>query len=272
MNERKRLEEANTTAAEARQALQRRIKELEADLRTRVQSLEDSVKVYHSYAEGLKLVPASARNARGEDLSIEVDIRAKKREGLLKTEVRNHVLPILQQMRAELTQTTLELRSEKMRESELFEEMAHQRTELLESQAALEAKQRRAEASYKREKELLDQSSAMQGSEVDGMESRLMQLRDTAAEEARLTAAKRRLAEINAVRGARKAEHDRKMGEMRHSIMEVVSYCADHREMVQSQLEELKAHYAHSLQNLLVGAPQEGDEYTGDFNNSTFIE
>ena len=73
----------------------------EADLRTRVQSLEEAVKMYHGYAEGLKLVPASARNARGEDLSIDVDIRAKKREGLLRTEVRNHVLPILQQMKAE---------------------------------------------------------------------------------------------------------------------------------------------------------------------------
>lgn len=272
VNERKRLEEANSTASETRQSMQRKIKELEGDLRSRVQSLEEAVKVYHSYAESLKLVPASARNARGEDLAIEVDIRAKKREGLLKTEVRNHVLPILQQMKAELTQTTLELRSDKMREVEVLEEMAAQRSELLETQTTLEAKQRRAEANYKREKELLDQSAAMQGTELDGMESRLIMLRDTATEEARLTATKRRIAEINSIRGARRAEHERKVGEMRQAIMEVVSMCADHRENVQGQLEDLKSQYSGRLQTLLRGAPQEGEDYMGDANSSAFVD
>jgi len=271
VTERKRLEEANSTASETRQAMTKRIKELEADLRSRVQSLEEAVKVYHGYAEGLKLVPASARNARGEDLSIDVDIRAKKREGLLRTEVRNHVLPILQQMKAELTQTTLELRSDKMREVEMLEEMAAQRTELLEQQTALEAKQRRAEVSYKREKELLDQSSAMQGHDLDTMESRLISLRDTAAEEARLTATKRRIAEINSIRAARRAEHTRKVTELRQSIMEVVSMCADHRENVQGQLEDLKAQYSGRLATLLSGAPQEGEEYLGD-QQSSFVD
>ena len=272
VNERKRLEEANSTATEMRQGMQRKIKELEGDLRSRVQALEEAVKVYHTYAEGLKLVPASARNARGEDLSIELDIRAKKREGLLKTEVRNHVLPILQQMKAELTQTTLDLRSDKMREMEVIEEIAAQRSELLESQIALEAKQRRAEVAYKREKELLDQSAAMQGSDLDSMETRLAQLRETGPDETKHGALKRRIAEINAIRGARRAEHQRKVGEMRQSIMEVVSMCADHRENVQAQLEELKTQYSSRLATLLTGAPQEGDDYMGDANSSAFVE
>lgn len=263
VTERKRLEDANTAATETRQNLQRRIKEMEGDLRVRVQALEDAVRMYHSYAEGLKLVPASARNARGQDLSIEVDIRAKKREGLLRTEVRNHILPVLAQMKAELTETTLELRAEKMREQEELDEIEAQRGELLESQTVLEAKQRKAEAGYKREKELHDQAAAMQSAELDTMEARLMQLRDTAAEEAKLTATKRRIAEITSLRAARKAEHDRKVGAMKEAIMEVVAQCADHREMVQQQLEDLKAQYSGRLQALLNSSPAERDDYNG---------
>lgn len=263
VTERKRLEDANTAATETRQNLQRKIKEMESDLRVRVQALEDSVRVYHSYAEGLKLVPASARNARGQDLGIDIDIRAKKREGLLRTEVRNHILPILAQMKAELTETTLELRAEKMREQEAMDEIEAQRSEILESQSALEAKQRKAEAGYKREKELHDQSAAIHSTELDTMEARLMQLRDTAAEEAKLTATKRRIAEITSLRAARKTEHDRKVAAMKESIMEVVVQCADHREMVQQQLEALKSQYASRLQSLLSTSPAEGDDYNG---------
>jgi kinetochore protein NDC80 len=265
VNERKRLEDANAVAVEARQGVQRQIKELEVSLRTRVGALEEAVKMYHTYAEGLKLVPVSARNARGLDLSIEVDIRARKKEGLLKTEVRNHVLPALQQMKAELTQTTFELRNERMREEEELGEIEAQKSEHLETIAAMEAKQRRAEVGYKREKELLDQSAAIQTTEIDGMEARLMQLRDTAMAEATLTAAKRRIAEITAMRAARKAEHERKIAAMKESIMETVSMCADHREMVQQQLEDLKAQYTHRLQVVLNPVPVDGGEgYMGD--------
>jgi hypothetical protein len=47
--------------------------------------------------------------------------------------------------------------------------------------------------------------------------------------------------------------------------METVSMCADHREMVQSQLEELKAQYTQRLQDVLNPAPVDGGEgYMGD--------
>ena len=70
------------------------------------------VAAYHALASDLKLVPATARNARGQHLSIDIDIRAKKREGLLKTDIRHDILPVLNDMHGELGNTTLKLRSE----------------------------------------------------------------------------------------------------------------------------------------------------------------
>lgn len=66
-------------------------------------------------------------------LGIEIDIRAKNREGLLKSDIRNQIVPILQQMRGELNETTLSLRSEHIQEQEQFDEVEAQKNELMES-------------------------------------------------------------------------------------------------------------------------------------------
>jgi kinetochore protein NDC80 len=261
VQEKLRLEEAHRVAFEQRQQEHVHAKELEAALRGKVQALEESAKVYYTYAEGLKLVPSSARNARGLELGIEVDIRAKKREGLLKTDVRNYILPALHQTKAELCESTHSLRAERMQCEEEAEELQAQRAELTEALAAAEGKLRRAEAAYKREKDMLDQSTAMHTKEMDAMEARLVQLRDTGAEEAKITAAKRRLAETSAIRAARKAEHDRKKKAMMESIMEVVALCASHRESVQQQLVELKSAYSNRLQMFLSAPPLSSASY-----------
>jgi kinetochore protein NDC80 len=159
VNERKRLEEAQAAASESRQALQRRCCELEMALRDKVQYLEDAVRAYHTVAGDLQLVPATARNARGENLGIELDIGAKKREGLIKTDIRRGVLPVLQELKKELVETTLALRSDLLAEQDLLDEIDCKRTELLGAKEMMEAKLKRAEAAYKREKDLLDQGT-----------------------------------------------------------------------------------------------------------------
>lgn len=270
VNERKRLEDANAQALEQRQVILRQIKEIEATLRVRIQAIEQAVKAYHAQAESLKLVPASARNARGLDLSIIIDTRASKKAGVLKTEVRNQIIPALQQMKAELMETTFDLRAERMKEDENMAELEAQRAEYLEVISTSETKQRRAEVNYQREKELNDQALAVREGEVDTLEARLIKLRDTATAEATLTATQRRIAELNAIRAARKAEHERKVAAMKKSILEVVNMCADHREMVQHQLDDLKGMYADKLQSMLQGPALDG--YVGDSILSEGVE
>ena len=261
INERERLEEAQCVASEHRQVLQRKIWECEMSLRDKVQALEDTVRAYHSIAEDLKMVPQSARNARGENLSIDLDIRAKRREGLLKTAVKKTILPVLQDVKKELNDTTLELRAELMGEQDSLAEIQSQHQELKEAFDSYEVKLRRAEAAYKREKESLDQSNEIQSRELDAMESRLLQLRDTTTEEVKINSATRRIAEVQATRTARQSEHQRKRTEMIEAIMDVVSLAANHREVVQTKLEDLKANYSQRLQQFLNGEELNIDKY-----------
>ena len=248
VNERQRLEDAQQGASENRQLLQKKIWELEMTLRDKVQALEDSVKAYHSVAEDLKLMPQTARNARGMDLAIQIDIRAKKRDGLLKTDVRKKIVPVLQDLRSELSDTTLGFRSELLAEQDVAEEGEARRQELSESAELYEQKLRRAETAYKREKEGLDQAADIHGKELDAMEQRLVQLRDTTTEEAAISIANRRLNENKAMRTARQQEHLLKKRGLSENITEVVAACAVHREQVQHSLHQLKGEYADRLQ------------------------
>ena len=166
-----------------------------------VQALEESVTLYQSYAEGLKLIPSTARNARGHDFNIEIDIRAKSKDGLLKSDIRKNITPLLTQLKHELSEITISLRSEYMIENDNYEEIENKRNELEEVKNETEMKIRRAESAYQREKELFDQNVLLHAKEMDAMETRLVMLRDTALEEAKITAAKRRISESIHMKG-----------------------------------------------------------------------
>ena len=161
VNERQRLEEAQVAASENRQGLQRKIYELEMALRDKVQYLEDTARAYHTIAADLQLIPQNARNARGENLTIEIDISAKKREGLIKTDIRSGVLPVLHELKKELAETTLSFRAELLSEQDIADEIDCKRSELLGGKEVIEAKLKRAEIAYKREKDLLDQGTEL---------------------------------------------------------------------------------------------------------------
>eukprot|EP01038_Epipyxis_sp_PR26KG_P016094 gene16094-21870_t len=250
--ERERLEETQQITSENRQNLQRKIWELEMILRDKVQCLEDTARAYHSIAEGLKIIPKTARNSRGEDLSIEIDIRAKKKEGLVKTNIRQDIIPILQDIHKQVSEGSLALRSECISEQDAAEEVENRKHELFEAREQYEIKLKRIEATYKREKEMFDQSLDIHGKELDAMESRLLQLRDTATEEAHITSNVRKLNEIQAMRQARLNEHQRKKSNMIESIMDIVSQCANHRENVHQKLEHMKIIYSNQLQSLRI--------------------
>ncbi len=153
LNEKQRLEDAHAQASSQRQSLQSRIWELELSLREKVAGLEETVRSYHSIAEDLKMVPSTAVNARGENLQIEIDTRTKKREGLLKTEIRKAILPVLQSVHTELNSTTLSLRNEMLAEEDAAEEVQLLQAQRRDEIDSHEARVRRVEAQYKREKE-----------------------------------------------------------------------------------------------------------------------
>jgi hypothetical protein len=224
-------------------------------LRDRVQGLEDTVRAYTSIAEDLKLVPHTARNARGKHLSIEIDVRAKKRDGLLKSEVKKDIVPALQEFRTELNALSSRMRGDIMKDQDVVEELDIKITEMQDDLNVAEAKLRRFEEAYKREKETNDQAAELHAKEMDAMETRLNRLRDTATEEARTTAAQRQATETRAARDMRRNEHARKKREIMESIMDVVGQCANHRELVQHKLMNLKEKYSEKLETVIVSNP-----------------
>ena len=128
-------------------------------LRDRVQALEDSARAYNTVAEDLKVVPYTAKYARGRNLSMNVDVKAKKRDGLLKTDVRKDILPALQELRTEFVAHSASLRNHCLLEKDALEDLAAAMGELEERRQLCEGKLRRAEESYKREREVLDQAA-----------------------------------------------------------------------------------------------------------------
>jgi kinetochore protein NDC80 len=251
INEKIRLENELKLISEHRSNLTRKIWELEISLRDKVQLLEDTVRTYHSIAEDLKMIPQSARNSRNENLMIEIDIRAKRREGLLKTMVKQAILPILLDVKRELQEMTLELRDEFMKEQEAKEELESSQNELRTIMENFDSKLKRIEAIYKREKENLDSFNDVHLKEIDSMETRLLQLTDTAVEEAKITSSTRRITEINSLRQTKYQEYVRTKKHLIESIMEVVSLSANHREMVLNSLEQLKSNYQAKLNEIV---------------------
>lgn len=226
-------------------------------LRDRVQALEDTSRAYNGVAEDLKLIPHTARHAKGRNLALEVDVRTKKRDGLLRTDVRTDILPALLELRAEFVEKTITLRNECMVEKDAAEDFYVAGNELKEQKLSCEAKVKRAEDAYKRERLILDQASEMHAKEMETMDTRLLSLRDTAMEESRIAAAARKANETRVSRGTRYEEHQRKSKEMSAAIMDVVAVCAEHRELVQQRLGDVREMYVQRLESMLTGSAAE---------------
>jgi kinetochore protein NDC80 len=282
MAERDQLQQSQDQASKNRQILQRRVWESEMALRDRVQALEDSSRAYNGVAEDLKLVPHTARNAKGRVLHLEVDVKAKKRDGLLKTDVRADILPALQELRAELMERTITLKNESLAEKDAAEDYNLTANELQEQRNMCEAKLRRAEETYQRERAILDRASEMHGKEMEAMDTRLLRLRDTATDETRVAAAARRANEARLSRGIRYEDHQRRSKEIAASIMDVVAICAEHRELVQLRLGAVREMYVQRLDSMLTGsaaasvssfAALAAEEYTAsDYRDTSHID
>lgn len=250
-NERLRLEKTFEQLSEMRVNYNREVYRLELVLRDNLAYLESSVRSYHGIAEDLKLVPMSNKNARGEDYSIEVDLKSKRADQLLKTDIKNHLLMLLSDVRRELQEMTLELRQEVLEEQERIEEQEISRSHLQEELNQHREKLEFLEDIYAKEKANFDQTHTLTNKELYALEHKLLALRDVTVEEARLTSLNRRIGELTASRQTHAIEHAAKKELLIGEIIDAISLCAGHREEVQTTLDDLKTTFAERLQALL---------------------
>jgi SMC interacting uncharacterized protein involved in chromosome segregation len=167
--------------------------------------------------------------------------------------VRKDILPALHEMRADYMARTMALRKECIAEKDAVEDSNIASNELQESRQMFESKLRRAEDAYKRERVILDQASEMHAKEMEAMDMRLLSLRDTAMEETRVAAAARRANETRLTRSVRQEDHLRRTKEISSAIMDVVTVCAEHRELVQHRLGDVREMYMQGLERMLTG-------------------
>lgn len=92
-----------------------------------------------------------------------------------------------------------------------------------------ESRNQRADELYRREKEVHDNAMTVHTTEVSVLEERLLQCRDTTAEDIRIATASRRVADERSRKTFNRDEFQRMRKELMDGIMDVVTKCADHR-------------------------------------------
>ena len=138
---------------------------------------------------------------------------------------------------------------------EELEDIEAQTTTLSEEHINVETKVKRSEELYQHEKEMFDQTQLTHETEMRDIETRLMKVRDTTAEDNRIATASRKIIELQAARDSRQSAHRQMKRELMEAVMEAVTQCASHREFVQQQLSDTKSMVKSRLEAIIL---QEG--------------
>eukprot|EP01034_Spumella_vulgaris_P022047 gene22047-28142_t len=232
-----------------------RVRAMEFELRGKVAGLQKFVKAYMSVAKHLYLVPHTARSARGKDLSIAVNLLARKRRDLLNIDVRDVILPLLRSLQADTTATTGQLQSDLLAAEEALDQVQASKEELMDADKDCKGSLYRLKMVEKREKNALDHKMAARATELLHLEHRLSEVRDNAADEALIALSERRMAETEALRAVRREEHERKKRAILTSITTIASQCAEHKESLHLHLAGLSENLSPFLLDLLTAPP-----------------
>ena len=161
-------------------------------------------------------------------------------------------------MRKDIIEVTQGLKADLIAEKEALEECLQREAERRDAKQAIDHKIRKLEETYRREKESWELTEQMLRDEIDALETRLLKLSDLGGEEARVSAALRRLEELKTRKQAKQSEHERTRNEIMEAILDVVTQCANHREYAQKQVRMLKDKFTERLEDGLWGRGVDG--------------
>jgi kinetochore protein NDC80 len=246
--ERRRIEESQKKASEKRKLIQRKKWESENKLKDNVNAIKDAKHAYIAIAKDLKLIPATERNARGRDFTLEISAEATTFDDFIETDIPT-LLNNIASLNKELEHATSKLHTDVEKKQEAADEIEQNRQDLEQKARAAKDKIQRLEETYKLEKDQLDGLIAMHGKEMQEMEERLIVARDSGAEEARAAAAQRQANGIAATQEALRAEHEQTKSAIIAAIETVALECAAHRELMSKRLHDIKALHEKELQS-----------------------
>ena len=231
LDEKEKAEKALMETSQIRQSLQRKLWEIEISLRDRVQKLESTVNMYMLIADDLKVVPSTARNARGMDLQIKIDVRAKKKEFLLNADVKYSILPSLLTLHSELVSNTSSLESDLADMSANILDAGNTCADVKARRSSVGAAAARTEETYRTEKQAYHDSDSLKGEEISSLHARSadMQAQINKSDEL-LYSLEQQQRELRAAERRYAHSFAAEKSQLLSAVLSVISKSASHRE------------------------------------------
>jgi len=230
-----------------------KLRQTQEQMVARLNALGDATREYNRTAEELKLVPVTARNSRGRNLLLEVDLKAQRGQELIKTDVRATLLPPLQAIRREIADMVQSYKTDLLRERETLDEVAAKVTEMHEQKASIEGRLRRAEEAYRQEREALDRAEQAMQDEIDRLQAQVARSQEAGGEDSRLARTMRRVEQLKEARRMQQLEHEKRRNDLMTAVCDVVALCANHREMAHQKLSMLMSRCSEQLEDCVYG-------------------
>ncbi|CAM9160165.1 unnamed protein product [Chrysoparadoxa australica] len=229
-------------ASERKAASLKRVWEGEMEMNERVGELERAVHTYNSKAQALQLIPLGAKNSGGKDYELAVMREfIGDEERMLSNDIRGKIRPALSGVKEAVVKRMHEVRQELLELLDAEEASEEELAELMDANGQLEAKAKRAEETYKREKEMLDETISHRMAEAEALEQRLLDLKDPGELNRLLEKENNKMAELNNKLLIEREAHNTEKEALHRNIIDAITMATDAKEAMQQQLGELAA-------------------------------
>lgn len=248
-----RIEAQLRDASQLKSVSLEKLRQTQEQMVARLNALGDATREYNRTAEELKLVPVTARNSRGRNLLLEVDLKAQRGQELIKTDVRATLLPPLQAIRREIAEMVQSYKTDLLRERETLDEVTAKVSEMHEQKASIENRLRRAEEAYRQEREALERAEQGMQDEIDRLQAQVMRMQDAGGADSRLTRTIRRVEQLKEARRMQQLDHEKRRNDLMTAVCDVVALCANHRDMAHQKLSMLMNRCGEQLDDCIYG-------------------
>jgi hypothetical protein len=154
-------------------------------------------------------------------------------------------------MKGVLSDTTVHLRGEIIIRQDALEELELENVKLTENKITIENKIKRSEDIYKKER-MSNESNVMSSEQqIDELETRLMEIKNTAHEENAVTQFHRQIHEVKQTILLNREQHVNKKKEINDSILQSVTMLTEYKEKMKQRLGEIRELMEQKLQQTL---------------------
>lgn len=197
-------------------------------------------------ADDLKVVPSTARNARGMDLQIKIDVRAKKKEFLLNADVKDSILPSLESLHSELVSNTSSLESGLADIHSGIQEARRISSEVERRRSSVGVASSKVEEIYRHEKKSLQDSDRLKEEDFSNLHARFTDIQSQITQsDEQLYSLEQQSRELQATKRRYAHSFAGEKDQLLSAVLTVISKSASYRELSEAALAPIK----HAVQN-----------------------